>query len=225
MLPKLLIGIDYQDLEISYDNLGQYPEDSPPVSVEYKHAETNKVSEGTSVFDNEQEDGTAIGDCPFVVHGLTGEYLDTKSITSLKGIALRHLNSGGKMLTIGHSAKYESIYKNPELYPQIFPWLFPYGLGGIGSTSLSDAEHKRHLLMYHDKCFQTDINFPFVAFSHAQVKASTTGGFLLAEKAKFHDITNQLLNVDQLVLSGLAKRLSEGEIVKPEIRKRKTVIR
>ena len=52
----------------------------------------------------------------------------------------------------------------------MFPWLFPYGLGGIKTTNLSDKEHKQHLLMYHDKRFQTDINFPFVAFSHAQMK-------------------------------------------------------
>jgi hypothetical protein len=64
------------------------------------------------------------------------------------------MNHGGKMLAVGHSAQPESIYNNPELYPQIFPWLFPYGLGGIESTSLSDAEHKKHLLMFHDKQFQ-----------------------------------------------------------------------
>jgi hypothetical protein len=206
---------DYHDLDISYDNLAKYPEDGPPVSVEYRQHETNKVPEGTSVFDTEVEDGTETGDCPFIVHGLSGEDLDTKTINSLKGMALRHLNSGGKMLAIGQSSQLESIYKNSELYPQMFPWLFPYGMGGIGSTVLSDAEHKRHLLMYHDKRFQTDIYFPFVAFSHAQVKASSTGGFLLADKAKFNEITNRLLNVDQNVLSSLAKRLSEGEVVKP----------
>src|ERR1700722_1288880 len=134
-----------------------------------------------SVFDVEYKDGMEQGDCPFVVHGLTGEHLDMKSAHSLKGIALRHLNSGGKILAIGHSSKYESIYNNPNLYPQIFPWLFPYGFSGIGATSLSDAEHKCHLLMYHDKCFQTNLNFSFVAFSHAQVKASLTGAFLLTE--------------------------------------------
>ena len=68
----------------------------------------------------------------------------------------------------------------------MFPWLFPYGLGGIGSVSgLSDKEHKRHLFMYHDKKIQTDANFSFVAFSHEQIKASTTQSFLLAEKGKF----------------------------------------
>ena len=29
----------------------------PPVSVEYSPSETNKVPEGTSVFDNDEDDG------------------------------------------------------------------------------------------------------------------------------------------------------------------------
>ena len=42
--------------------------------------------------------------------------------------------------------------------------------------------------MYHDKRFQTDINFPFFAFSHAQMKTSTTQSFLLADQHHFGDI-------------------------------------
>ena len=168
---------DYSDIEISYENLAQYPEDSPPVSVEYKKSADNKYPENTSVFDDEVEDGTQEGDCPFVVHGLTGENLDTMTNARLKGIALSYLNNGGKMLAVGHSENPESIYNNPQFYPQMFPWLFPYGHGGIGSTHLSDAAHKQFLLMYHDKRFQTDVYFPFVAFSHAQIKSSTTGAF------------------------------------------------
>ena len=214
---------DYKDLEISHENLGKYPEDGPPVSIEYRHALTNKVPEGTSVFDNEIEEGTETGDCPFTVHGLYGGQLEENFKTSevLKGIAYRYWEGGGGALRVGHSADPESIYKNPALYPSIFPWLFPYGLGGIGSTSLSDTAHKRYLLMYHDKRFQTDINFPFVAFSHEQVKASTTGGFILAKTDRFHDITNRLLQVNQEVLSELAKRMAEGEIVRPETQEQK----
>ena len=35
--------VDYQDLEISYENLERYPEDTPPVSVEYRCEDSNKV--------------------------------------------------------------------------------------------------------------------------------------------------------------------------------------
>ena len=151
---------DYADIEISHENAG---EDMPPVSVEYQPKSTNKVPEGTSRFDQEEEDGTVEGDCAFAVHGLTGEICNSMTPSALEAMALRHLNSGGKMLAVGHSDKFESMWNNPQLYPQMLPWLFPYGLGGIGTTKLSDKEHKRHLLMYHDKCFQRH-KFSFRSF-------------------------------------------------------------
>ena len=207
--------VDYANLEISYEELNRYPENEPPASIHYQHSLSNKVEEGTSVFDNAPDDGVEEGDCPFVVHGLTGDQLTVKSTSALKGIALCHWNSRGAALAISHDPSPQSIYNNPSLYPQIFPWLFPYGLGGIGSTKLSDQAHKRYLLMYHDKRFQRDPCFPFVAFSHQQVKSSTTGGFLLAETRKFDDIAERLLNINQDVLQNIAKRMSSGEMVKP----------
>jgi hypothetical protein len=208
---------DYADIDISRDNMQEYPEDVPPVSVEYKPSTTNKTAEGTSVFDMEDEDGTDEGDCPFTVHGLTGTNLDTMSVNAIKARAIQHLNNQGKFLAIGQSDTYESMWNNPQLYPRLFPWLFPYGLGGIGSTSLriSDKAHKKHLMMYHDKRFQTDVNFPFVAFSHEQVKASASQSWLLADRHKFSDITTRLLSLDQLVLSNLTARMVKGESVKP----------
>ncbi|KAK0432701.1 hypothetical protein EV421DRAFT_1690789, partial [Armillaria borealis] len=69
--------------------------------------------------------------------------------------------------------------------------------------------------MYHDKCFQTDIGFPFVAFSHEQIKASTTAGYLLVKKDKFHHIADRILRLDENVLDSLSAHLSSGESVKP----------
>ena len=206
---------DYADIEIAYDQLDQYPEQSPPVTVEYQYSLSNKAEEGTSLFDNALKDGVEQGDCPFVVHGLTGEQYHTKTVNAMKGIALCHWNNHGGALAVSHDSQPLSIYNNPNLYPQIFPWLFPYGLGGIGASTLSNKAHKRYLLMYHDKRFQKDICFPFVAFSHEQVSASTTGGFLLADRNNFSEIAERLLNVNQEVLEDLAKRMSfKGEVVK-----------
>ena len=207
--------VDYKDLEVSYENLEKYPEDTPPMSVEYHCEDSNKVPEGTSLFDSEVDDGVATGECPFIVHGLTGVQLKTKTVDAQKALALKHWSNKGKALAIGRSPHAESIYDNPGLYPQLFPWLFPYKHGGISSAWLSDKEHKWHLLIYHNKRFQKDPAFPFVAFSHEQIKASTTGGFLLAETNKFDDIANRLLRVDQEVLSSIADRISKGEQVKP----------
>src|SRR4051794_33453031 len=211
---------DYYDLEISQENLDQYPEDMPYVIVDYHQSFTNKDPEATAVHDNETEEGTETGKCPFVVHGLTGEEYTTKSVKALKAIALKHLTSNRKILAVGHSEQPESIYGNPKLFPQMLPWLFPYGLGGIGNElqegRLSDMAHKRHLLMYHDKRFQKDPFFPLIAFNHEQIKQGTTWGYLLAEKAKFGAISQRLMDVDVAVLEDLAKKMENGERVTPE---------
>jgi len=140
---------DYYDLEISQRNLEAYPEHGPPVVVDYRKSFSNKNPESTAVNDSEDEEGTDLGKCPFVVHGLTGEEYSTKSLKAMKAIALKHLTSNKKILAIGHEPEPESIYDNPQLFPQMLPWLFPYGLGGIGNSlqhgHISDIAHKRHL--------------------------------------------------------------------------------
>ena len=70
--------------------------------------------------------------------------------------------------------------------------------------------------MYHDKRFQTDINFPFVAFSHEQIKTSTTQSFLLVDQRRFTDISRRLMSVDLATLSTLIGRLEMGEHIIPE---------
>ena len=212
--------VDYYDCEISHKNLASYPEEGPPVVVDYHPSSSNKNPESTSVHDMEEEDGTTEGPCPFIVHGLTGEEFSTKTMKTIKAIALKHLTSEGKILAIGHAETPESIYGNPQLFPSMLPWLFPYGLGGIGQTEhkhkLSSMMHKRHLLMYYDKRFQKDPHFPLIAFNHEQMKESTTAGYLTAERKLFHDITDRLMNVNLEVLSDLTKRMTDGERVKPE---------
>ena len=205
---------DYFDLDIAYDNLEAYPEKGPPVIITYRNADGNKEPEATSAFDNEEEDGVEDGPCPFVVNGVMGEELESLSLKAMIAKAAKHLREdNGGVLAIGHSAKPQSIYNNPQLYPMMFPFLFPYGLGGICSVNsdafkMSDMMHKRRLLMYHDKRFQTDAYFPLVAFNHEQIKKSTTGGYLLTEKHNFHDIADRLMNIDTSVLEDLSKRLS-----------------
>ena len=48
---------DYGDLDITYDELNCYPEHTPAVSIHYQVSLTNKVEEGTSVFDDAVDDG------------------------------------------------------------------------------------------------------------------------------------------------------------------------
>src|SRR6202453_2196297 len=215
----------YADLEISYKNLESYPEDSPPVVINYQHSVTNKIPEATSVHDMELEHGTKEGLCPFTVHTLTSEEYDTMDSETLKAMAAKHLDDGGKVLAIGHSKEPQSIWKNPKLYPQMFPWLFPYGLGGIGHERqkhrLSDEEHKQHLLMYHDKRFQKDSHFPLIAFNHEQIKDSTKGGFLLEKQKSFDNIANCLLQINSDVLTDITERMIKGERVKGDTQEEK----
>ncbi|TFK62062.1 hypothetical protein BDN72DRAFT_736469, partial [Pluteus cervinus] len=111
---------DYADIEISLDNMNEYPEDAPFVSVEYKHAETNKIPETQDLTNMDDEDGIESGPCPFAVHGLSGQEMVNHTAEARKSIALKHMNSKGKMLVVGHSSAMESIYHNPRLYPQMF---------------------------------------------------------------------------------------------------------
>ena len=55
---------DYADILIAYVQLHRYPEESPPVTVEYQYFLSNKVEEGTSLFDNALKDGVEQGDSP-----------------------------------------------------------------------------------------------------------------------------------------------------------------
>jgi hypothetical protein len=103
---------DYADLEISYKNLESYPEDSPPVVINYRHSVTNKIPEATSVHHMEIKKGTEEGACPFTVHTLTSEEYDTTSSETLKAMAAKHLDDGGKILAIGHSKEPQSIWRN-----------------------------------------------------------------------------------------------------------------
>ncbi|TFK57784.1 hypothetical protein BDN72DRAFT_749922, partial [Pluteus cervinus] len=124
---------DYTDIEISEENMEQYPDDLPPVTIQYKQMDSNKVPETMDLINYDDEDGVDTGDCPFIVHGLSSNAITTETAESLKATALKHMNTGGKILAIGQSSQPESLYNNPSLYPQMFPWLFPYGVGGIGS--------------------------------------------------------------------------------------------
>jgi len=72
---------------------------------------TNKIPEATSVHDMELESGTTEGICPFTVHTLTSEEYDTMNTETLKAIAAKHLDNGGKVLAIGHFKEPQSIWK------------------------------------------------------------------------------------------------------------------
>ena len=214
--------VDYEDLQISLDNLNNYPLSGVPVNIEYSKSDPdsgNKIAAAMSVYDDEFEDGTTDGPCPFTVHGLTGPEFENMSMDRLKAKALQHLIEKGSTLGISHDSKPQSMYDNPQAYPQMFPWLFPYGSGGIGQkchfAKISEATQKLNLLMYHDKRFQTDFYFPMIAFNHEQLKAGVTGSFLLAKRKRWPDISNRLKSLNHEVLKNISDKLSNGAQFSP----------
>lgn len=211
---------DYRDIEISDENMNEYPEDRPPVIVDFKLKDATKDPEATAVNDSEDADETTEGMCSFVVHTLTPEesetLMETDDRRTLRARALEHFHKGGHALAIGHSQDPESIYKNPQLYPQMFPWLFPYGLGGLGNAlvfdktrKIGELSRKRQLLMYHDKRFQLDPAFPLVALNHEQIKASTLGGHIFAKKLNFDETADRLSRLKQSVLTELIQQFED----------------
>ena len=211
---------DYADVQISQENLKLYPEEGPPVTIDYRSSVVNKHKEATSVFDMEDEDGVHEGKCPFVVHGITGENYSTLSKDATRALALQHLIKDHNILFVGHGTKPESMFNNSQLFPSMMPWLFPYGLGGIGNSKIigpmSSISQKKYLLMHHDKRFQTDPGFPLIAFNQEQIQESSSAGFVTAEKPYFAEVAKRLLTLDKSVLDNITNRMMKGERVKPE---------
>jgi uncharacterized protein DUF6570/helitron helicase-like protein/PIF1-like helicase len=220
---------DYADVQISQENLKLYPEEGPPVIVDFRSSVVNKHKEATSVFDMEDEDGVHEGKCPFVVHGITGENYSTLSKDATRAIALQHLIKDQNIFFVGHGTKPESMFRNPQLFPSMMPWLFPYGLGGIGNSKIigpmSSISQKKYLLMYHDKRFQTDPGFPLIAFNQEQIQQSSSASFVTAEKPYFAEVARRLMNLDKSVLEDITNRMMKGERVKPETDSEKACFR
>ena len=210
---------DYANVQISQENLRLYPEEGPPVTIDYRSSIINKHKEETSVFDMEDEEGVHDGDCPFVVHGITGENYSTLGKDAVRALALQHLITDQNILFVGHDSKPESMFKNPQLFPSMMPWLFPYGLGGIGNSKIigpMSSVAQKKLLMYQDKRFQTDPGFPLIAFNQEQIQDSSTAGFVTAEKPYFVEVAKRLMTLDKYVLEDITNRMMKGERVKPE---------
>ena len=215
--------MDYYDLTISYTNLNQYNDNEPPVFVEYcvpDDENSNKEPEATAVNDADLEDGVESADCPFTVHGLTGDTYTSMSLKALTAAALLHLRNRGQVLAVGHAANPESIYNNPHLYPKMFPWLFPYGLGGCGNDKSLIAVNERswvkHKLLYYDKRFQMDQYFPLISFNIIQIKQASLGGIILTKMKKFSQVAERILKLNLEVLQKIAERLRGGEHVIPK---------
>ncbi|TCD64110.1 hypothetical protein EIP91_004523 [Steccherinum ochraceum] len=214
---------DYSDMRISEKNLKDYDSPLPPVVVDWHKSDPSVDKEGApATAHREENDGVEDGECPFVVHGITGQELSELQRTNpqkARAMAIKRFKNDEYILGIGHSDEPESLYNNPQLYPQMFPWLFPYGFGGFGNEgiqiNISETEHKRWMLMYYDKRFQLDATFALIAFNHQQIKNCSLGSYLLAQQDKFDNIAERVLNVSVQTLDDIIGRLEVGSSFKP----------
>jgi hypothetical protein len=114
---------DYEDLQISLENLNNYPLVGVSVNIEYSKSDPdcrNRISAAMSVYDNEFKDGTTDGPCPFTVHGLTRPEFKSMSMDRLKARALQHLSENGSTLGISHDSKPQSMYdKSTSISPNV----------------------------------------------------------------------------------------------------------
>lgn len=210
---------DYYHINISLDNMREYPEDEPPVGVVYRVRDTG-TGENLAVNQTEIEHAVETGECSFVVHGLCGSEFANMTYDQKVRYAVRYFDGGGKAMYYGHERKPQSIYHNPTLFPSMFPWLFPYGLGSFENElmvkRLHRGEHIKALLLYPDRRFERDRCFAFIAFNHEQIRASAGGGYLLTNRNNFATVADKILALDREALDNIIERGSDGEYVRPE---------
>ena len=202
-------------MQISRDNLASYPEDEALVGVLYCNEE---LDPGISFAIHEKPNTDE--DCPFTVRTLTRSDVAHMMHKEWVAFGIRYIESGGKVLGIGHYAEPESLYHNLELFSHLFPWLYPYSLGGFKNAyikkHLDQITHVQANLKYCDHHFQMDHFYPFIVFSHEQMCASYTGGYLLTKHSKFLEVADKLLGFNLVVLDWLAACAKDGSYVTPE---------
>ena len=84
---------DYSDLEISYENLEQYPESGPPVIEDYRPDWVDNELENKASYEVEDWSSVEEGKCPLIVHTLTLDKMMAPDIDfkTLQRVAKVHL--------------------------------------------------------------------------------------------------------------------------------------
>ncbi|EIW54153.1 uncharacterized protein TRAVEDRAFT_132232, partial [Trametes versicolor FP-101664 SS1] len=132
---------EYKDIDISLDNLAQYPQDEPPVQIVHRdlHPSESGDTPAEALPSHPPPLGSTAphvdddGPCPFAVHGLTGTQYVSLTYDEKVALAVKHFTSGESVLAYGHFSEPSSIYNDAKLFPRLFPWLYPYGVGGFGN--------------------------------------------------------------------------------------------
>ncbi len=212
----------YSDVSISPENLAQYIDNEPPVYVIHRVSTSGENVESNLAVNEAVDPRVAPADeeCPFMLNALTASELGEMSYKQRLAYAIRYFDSGGHALGVGHEERPQSMYHNTGLFPGMYPWLYPYGLGGFENSRsirrLDRVPHLRCNFLYADRRFQRDRSYAYVAFSHEQVRAGTSGGYLLTNKGNFDRVAEKLLSVDRDALDSIILRTRSGAYVQAE---------
>ena len=211
----------YEDVEFSAENLSQYEDGKIPVGYIYRKSVPNVGGESQAVYESVPDRSTESGPCPFIVHTLGGQDLANMTYEQKCAHGLKWFDEGNKVLAYGHESTPQSTMQNPYLFPRMMPWLYPYGLGGFDNSKIlpdrkpAFIRHIRANLSYGDRRFQMDRCFPFIVFNQRQIRESSTGGYLLTNRANFDAVAEKLVNIDRSTLDDIINRSARGEYVKP----------
>jgi len=74
-------------------------------------------------------------------------------------------------------------------------------------VKISDRVHKKHLMMYYDKRFQTDPEFALIALNQEQIIEGSRSGAFLSEKPKFKRLIDMIAATDKQVFADLAEKM------------------
>ncbi|KAI9068050.1 hypothetical protein FKP32DRAFT_1532027, partial [Trametes sanguinea] len=70
--------------------------------------------------------------------------------------------------------------------------------------------------VFGDRRFQFDRSFTYVAFSHEQVRASVSGGYLLTSRSNFSRVAEKILEIDVDALDAIIARTEGGQYTQAE---------
>jgi len=151
---------DYADLEISHKNLESYPEDSSPVVINYRYSATNKIPEAPVSM-------TWSLNMALKKACVLSQYIHSQ-VKNMTLPVQKHWKPCSKTSWWWWKGSCNWTFKRSTIYleksttvPSNVSMALSLWFGWYWSWrqrhKLSDAEHKRHLLLYHDKHFQKTI--------------------------------------------------------------------
>lgn len=221
----------YQDIEISRENLDQYPEDGNVPYPVQEQAPNDTIKGQSATYTAHGADSTESmfaeassteGEHQIPISA-TGSFdvEDTTTSLKLRKIqALKYLKAGGSFVKSSTSDETLSTRHNPKVYGYLWPTLFPYGVGmfedparkekakdGISFKTIHLRTHVKHCLQLDDRRFQTHLSFPFVMHNILMVRESSYKSQLAVRRRWWPKAMKAMSKFDSVALKAVEDAL------------------